>query len=910
MTKKTKIPAPPSSRDWRTTDEDERNRRRLRAREEKFTLRNNRPDWPVFSNFQVVSLSGMRYMVEIRDVNARCFSCTCVDFLKNGLNTCKHVEAVLLHLETARPRLYKAAREAGSDLIEIALDEKQDTLRVERNLNRLPASIKNLFDGSGVLKSDPEDTVDKLRALTRRDLRLSQEIDVWLHHRAIAGERIQLRRDYEQKVHDGKFPQHETNVPLYPYQRQGMLHLAFTERALLADEMGLGKTIQAIAACALLHRMGTAKRVLVVTPASLKTEWEEQIGRFTDLPLKVVYGMRRQRLAAYAAPAFFTIVNYEQVRADALDLNKILHPDVVVLDEAQRIKNWSTGTAQAVKRLHSRYAFVLTGTPVENRIDELYSIIEFLDPRIFGPLFRFNRDFYILDDKGRPAEYRNLDVLHEKIKTVMLRRRKADVETELPARTDCNRFVAMNAAQRGLYEEHSANVARLVAIAKRRPLSPQEQDKLMRELAMMRMACDAVYILDQSDTKSPKVDELDTIFDEALSDPTVKIVLFSEWVRMLELVKMLCERKKIGYAWHTGSVPQRRRRAEINLFKSDPSCRIFLSSESGGVGLNLQNASVVINCDLPWNPARLEQRIARVWRKHQKNTVSVINLVTEDSIEQRMLQTLAVKQGLADGVLDRIGDFSAISLKSGAQSFFKRLEQVVAPQQPQGIPGDASSPMPADRSAAFALRVREKLKGRIVACEEHFPLDGAHSTLVVVVDRNAQEISEGIQEVHAGLFGPGKSDPLAPVTLDIIDRATYDTLSRLEELGLIKRTVRATRVIPAHEATAAALTEENKRRIEELKATAGRRLKAARALLGADLADEARSPALDAALSIGKIAAIRNGFPHPESLEQLMAPPWVLTWNGVGAKLKKVIEDPAYHCGEVVEHLHAALTTA
>ncbi|MBN1308443.1 MAG: DEAD/DEAH box helicase, partial [Chitinispirillaceae bacterium] len=635
MKKNRKNPHLPSSRDWRTTDEDERNRRRIRAQEEKFTIRNLRPDRPVFSNFQIASGSGMGYTVEIRDLAGRNFSCTCTDFLKNGLGTCKHVESVLLHLETAHPRLYRTATKQGSNLIEIALNDKGDGLRLEKKGALLPASIKNLFDRNGTTTAEPEEVIARLRSLTRKDLRISQEIDPWLSRRALAAERKRLRHEYEQKVHSGEYPPHETKFPLYPYQRQGMLHLAFTERALLADEMGLGKTIQAIAACTLLHRLGTAKRTLIVTPASLKTEWEEQIGRFSTLPLRIVYGSRRQRLAAYADPPFFTIVNYEQVRTDALDINRILRPDIVTLDEAQRIKNWNTGTAQAVKRLKSRYAFVLTGTPVENRIDELYSIVEFLDPTIFGPLFRFNRDYYVLDEKGRPAEYKNLDRMHEKLTTVMLRRRKADVETELPARSDHNRFVAMTPSQAGAYEEHSAAVARLVAMAKRRPLTPQEQDKLMRELAMMRMLCDAVYILDQSDTKSLKIDELEMILDQALANPEVKIVLFSEWVRMLELVKMLCERKKIGYAWHTGTVPQRRRRAEINLFKSDTSCRVFISSDSGGVGLNLQNASMVINCDLPWNPARLEQRIARVWRKHQKNGVTVINLVTENSIEHR-----------------------------------------------------------------------------------------------------------------------------------------------------------------------------------------------------------------------------------------------------------------------------------
>ena len=166
----------------------------------------------------------------------------------------------------------------------------------------------------------------------------------------------------------------------------------------------------------------------------------------------------------------------------------------------------------------------------------------------------------------------------------------------------------------------------------------------MRELAMLRMICDTNYILDHEDRTSPKVEELERILEQCLTETEVKVVLFSEWERMLELARDRLRQMRIGYAWHTGSVPQQRRRAEIRVFKIDPECRVFLSTDSGGVGLNLQNASVVINCDLPWNPARLEQRIARAWRKNQTRPVTVINLIAEDTIEHRMLGTLAAKR--------------------------------------------------------------------------------------------------------------------------------------------------------------------------------------------------------------------------------------------------------------------------
>ena len=479
----------PSAHDWRTTDTDEINKRRLRAREESFDIANADPRHPVFSNFHVKSGSGLSYAVEVRDVRQRQFACDCVDFRINGLGTCKHVEAVLLHLEGRFRRLFTSAQQSGPTRLDVVIDPVADTLRLVNGGGKPPRAVAKWFDAEGRLADgSPEAALNGLEQLREGDfpqIRISQEVAPWLENRRRASERKQLRHEYELKVQSGEWPAHETTVPLFPYQREGMLHLAFTERGLLADEMGLGKTIQAIAACALLHRLGKARRVLVVTPASLKTEWEEQIQRFTGLPYQLVFGGRQQRLRRYDGAPFFTLVNYEQMLADALDVNTRLAPDIVVLDEAQRIKNWSTKTAQAVKRLRSRYAFVLTGTPIENRIDEIHSLMDFLNPSALGPLFRFNRDFYELDDRGRPSGYRNLDQLHARIRPYMLRRRKADVETELPERTDRNHFVSMTPLQQENYDAHEKQVAALMNAAQRRPLTQPEQEKLQRELAMM-----------------------------------------------------------------------------------------------------------------------------------------------------------------------------------------------------------------------------------------------------------------------------------------------------------------------------------------------------------------------------------------------------------------------------------------
>lgn len=266
----------PPAHDWRTTDEDEINRRRLRAREASFAIRNTDARFSVFSNFSVGSGSGLTYSVEIRDVAGRQFVCTCQDFRKNGLGTCKHVEAVLLHLEARFKRRFARAVQDGSPRVDLVPDDSENGFRVERGLERLPAAVRRWFDADGRLTGASVENalaaLEKLQSADLPELRLSQEIAPWLEERGRRAERKGLRREYELKVHRGEWSAPETRVPLFPYQREGMLHLAFTERALLADEMGLGKTIQAIAACALLKRLGRAARVLVVTPASLKGE--------------------------------------------------------------------------------------------------------------------------------------------------------------------------------------------------------------------------------------------------------------------------------------------------------------------------------------------------------------------------------------------------------------------------------------------------------------------------------------------------------------------------------------------------------------------------------------------------------------------------------------------------------------
>ncbi len=424
---------------------------------------------------------------------------------------------------------------------------------------------------------------------------------------------------------------------------------------------------------------------------------------------------------------------------------------------------------------------MLTGTPLENRIDETYSIVQYLDPEIFGPLFRFNRDFYELDERGRPVGYRNLDAMHRRLSGIMLRRRKRDVEKELPGRTVKTFFVGMADEQAARYGEYEYRAHRLAAIAQRRPLTKEEFERLQQLLACMRMICDTPAILDPTCRVCPKLEELERVLEELLEDGERKIVVFSEWVRMLELAKELAAELGHDYAWHTGEVPQLRRRAEIARFRDDQACRLFLTSDAGATGLNLQVASCVINLDLPWNPARLEQRIARVWRKGQARAVTVVNFVTEKSIEHSIMHLLAHKQTLADGVLDGTDDFSSIRMPSGRAAMIERMQALLGETNTASIrvlsPEEALVEDMRARHGARLVRAELRAERLILV------LDADSATAAAEQTRLAQEHVRGC----------------APV--ELISQTSWEILQRLAQVGLLQFTPTPARLLHCAEAT-------------------------------------------------------------------------------------------------------------
>jgi SNF2 family DNA or RNA helicase len=433
----------------------------------------------------------------------------------------------------------------------------------------------------------------------------------------------------------------------------------------------------------------------------LKHQWEREIQRVCERTVTVIGGDRIRRIPGFRTDSFFKITNYDTVHRD-LDLIEAWSPDLVVLDEAQRIKNWSTRTARSVKKIQSPYAVVLTGTPLENRLEELISIVQFVDRYRLGPTFKLLHEHQVRDPVGKVVGYRDLDRIGKTLEPVLLRRHKDEVLDQLPERIDNNVFVPMTDPQRDCHDENKEIVARIVQKWRRyRFLSEADQRRLMTALQRMRMSCDSTYLVDHVSDHGKKADEAVTLLDELFEQPQTKVVVFSQWLRMHELLLRRLPGREWDHVLFHGGVPGPKRKDLIDRFREDGKCRVFLSTDAGGVGLNLQHASVVLNMDLPWNPAVLEQRIGRVHRLGQRQPVRVVNFIAQGTIEEGMLGVLKFKKSLFAGVLDG-GEKEVFLGGSRLTKFMETIESataaipeaIIEEEEAQQRPGEPE-PLPA-----------------------------------------------------------------------------------------------------------------------------------------------------------------------------------------------------------------------
>jgi len=669
-----------------------------------------------------------QYSVLVRDAQAlEQSTCNCPDYLINELGTCKHIELVNDHITKKMRGKTKLKRndnniwisikprnsfKAGiSPLEEIHLhanDAKilstlfsktkvidkpwsdegylyrwQNSISAQKQYEHVIKKIDNCFPQGKAPKIVVSIEVEKMISDLDGQSKWEERIDKILASPHSSSE-------WNRVV--GDLP-----VRLYDYQKEGILFAIRNRRVFIGDDMGLGKTVQAIVAATIIRRIEGIKKVLIFAPASLKHQWKREIEKMTREDVQIVTGQRKERGDIYLkSSATFLIVNYELIFRDE-EFFHVLKPDMIILDEAQRIKNWETKTAKGIKRLKSKFAIVLTGTPFENKLIELHSLCEFLHPRALGPMWRLMPAHANLDAHDKVTGYSNLSGIRKKISPFFIRRERATVLSELPEKITNQYVTEISSAQLSYHNDYQATLAKTLSKLKIRPLTPAEIKRVLMCLNCMRIVSNALAQHDWEKYKpiienpsplssseirnfhSPKLLEFRAVMEDLLEKPDCKFVIFSQWERMLKLAQATLRdvllKKKIDSVIFSGSMPVKLRSTVIDRFISDPKLRIFFSTDAGGVGLNLQeSASFVINLEMPWNPAVLNQRISRVHRLGQKNTVNVINFISSGCIEERVYDAVCNKGILFDGVFD--GKTDDITFEKGSD-FISRLKTIM-----------------------------------------------------------------------------------------------------------------------------------------------------------------------------------------------------------------------------------------
>lgn len=682
-TPKTRKPEGMTLREWQTALRIEY------GEEQKFVVK-NLGEHPVFSEFSVYNPESEKtYRVAIRGERDGEVYCSCPDFTVNTLGVCKHIAFVKAKLKKNRKntRYFKQKFIPSYSEVYVRYGEQRKVMvavgtGAPVGVNQ---TLKTYVNTDGSLKPYGFRCFNTFLRKMKTGGHEVRCYDDALELVAEVNDAVQRKRIAE-KVFGGRTTTKIKNIKavLYPYQFDGVKFAVTAGRSIIADEMGLGKTLQAIAAAEMFAQHFSVERVLIISPTSVKYQWKSEIEKFCNRSVQIIEGALHIRKKQYLQDIFFSVASYEQIYRD-IDKAINLTFDLIILDETQRIKNWNTRTAKSIKELKSTYAIALTGTPLENRIEELHSIVEFIDRYRLGPLFTFLDQHEVKDERGKVIGYRHLSKIGKSLETILIRRNKKEVQQQLPPRLEKVHFTPMTELQNEYHCDNHEIVKRIAAKwAKHHYLSEADHLRLMTALQRMRMTCNDAYLVDKENISGHKVALLREVLQDIIENGDEKVVIFSQWTTMHELVEEMLDRAGIGYVFLHGAVPAVKRKVLMDEFKTTPSIRVFLSTDAGQTGLNLQNASVCINLDLPWNPARLEQRIGRVHRIGQKRSVRVINFVAQGTIEHGMINVLKFKKSVFSGVLDG-GESTVMMGETRLNRFMKEVTEITQAAEKEKI---------------------------------------------------------------------------------------------------------------------------------------------------------------------------------------------------------------------------------
>ena len=579
----------------------------------KFSFKIVQPKANEWLSVEVTDGRGKTNVVEIFDALGSEKACTCDAYFEQQAKYCLHL-AALEGIE----KLGWAPNDASVQMFRMTLGREKIKIPINTRLYKQGAMFWDSFQESQKIYGKVPVCSENWTAYT-----------LW--------KKSQVAQAQIQPQAFSSFGLLKGGLSLFPYQEDIFNKMLNAKRGICAMAVGSGKTLTTITCFAQIKTVNPNAKVLVISPKSLCKQWISEIDR--AIGLKATWIDSEDKIKAAAGSTNPGIATYQYVTRHIDDFKKIRF-DVIVVDEIQFVKNNDTKTWKAIKNLKSDYFFGLSGTVIENRLDDLYSIMEIIDPECLGPKWKFNYRFQNVLIHGRTKVIyngvKNLDLLKEKLERNVFFYNKVSLPTISHTRIESK----MTQEQKSHHDLNYQEAKLLIAKSLQQPLTFGEKAILQARLLKTRQAAQSSELVTKQPTAglSEKMKEFEKLLVDICQTKKEKVVVFSEWVEHLKIAERVSRANGLGCVFFTGEETATKRNNNVQIFKSDPNVQVFFSSDAGGVGLDgLQLvANNVIHLELPWNPSRLDQRTGRVHRFLQTKPVNAYYLVSKDSIEEKI----------------------------------------------------------------------------------------------------------------------------------------------------------------------------------------------------------------------------------------------------------------------------------
>jgi hypothetical protein len=626
----------------------------------------------IYGEHLLTNEKGRQYYITFRDMKRKHGYCSCPDYRTNKLGTCKHL--IFAFDKIAAENGFSNEQLPAYPFIEVFLNPfreyKISWFYPEKPSGEVAELLYRYFGNKNYIEDAmAEGFIGFINNASKyKQILIRPEVPekVGRISEVLSLERLQTNT---------KVSFSDIHTDLLPFQKEGIKFATFKMGAIIADEMGLGKNIQALGTAMLKKQLFGFRHTLIISPASMMDQWVAEIEQFTtEAVLNPDIAIDEGKKTNSAERPFFSILSYENLIRN-FDTIKSYPPDFLILDEAQRIVNYESLTFSILKSMGRKHVLALTGTPIQSKLIDLYSLMLLVDPGLLTPLWEFSYQHCYFDEdrSNKITGFYHLDQLNLKLKKVMIQRQKYEVIDELPSLSLYHIPVKLHKDQQKLHLSFALDA---LAQMSKKPITSYEVQQLSGQIRNMRMLCSSTYLADNTTNFSPKLEELEHILNGKLdiSKSTRKVVIFTEWKRMLNIIAKMLENSKLPFVEITEDTPSKDKEHLLKRFEEEDKYKILLTTEEASEGMDLQIIDTVINFDTPMGKAQKNRRTGIINPIRQPSAkFTIINLMAENSIETWAIKEAELQHLHLYNILSLHDDGTPIEISADSQVLLQKM---------------------------------------------------------------------------------------------------------------------------------------------------------------------------------------------------------------------------------------------